>query len=121
VVFFYTPLKCQDLKKSVNIEIPEAQIAKTGSIPGLYVFDNIITDEEEKQMLSEIDKGKWTKLLNRRVQHFGYEFKYGTNNVDPSSKIGDLPSFCDPLLEPMSKVLKSFKKGEDDFSAIKLN
>jgi len=82
VVFFYTPLKLSDLKKSENIEISMAPMAKTGIIPGLYVWDDFITEEEEKEMLKSIDAGKWTKLLNRRVQHFGYEFKYGTNNVD---------------------------------------
>jgi hypothetical protein len=44
VVFFYTPLKCMELKKSVNIEIADAEVAKTGSIPGLYVIDNFISE-----------------------------------------------------------------------------
>lgn len=82
--------------------------AKTGSIPGLYVYDEVITPEEEKEMLTKIDEGKWTKLLNRRVQHFGYDFKYGTNNVDTSDKMGELPDFCDPLRDNLTKVLKSF-------------
>ena len=85
VVFFYTPLKCMELKKSVCIEIADAEIAKTGSIPGLYVIDNFISEQEEKDMLTSIDSNKWVKLLNRRVQHYGYEFKYGTNNVDTNS------------------------------------
>ena len=85
VVFFYTPLKANELKKSENIEIPDAEVAKTGSIPGLFVIDDFITEEEEAEMLKLIDKEKWVKLLNRRVQHYGYEFKYGTNNVDTKS------------------------------------
>ena len=67
VVFLYTPLQCMELKKSILMEIPVASVAKTGSIPGLYVFDNFITAEEEQQMIQDIDKGKWIKLLNRRV------------------------------------------------------
>ena len=47
VVFFYTPLRCQDLKKSIFVDIQDAEVAKTGSIPGLYVFNNIITSDEE--------------------------------------------------------------------------
>jgi alkylated DNA repair protein alkB family protein 8 len=82
VVFYYTPFQCQELKKAENIEVPEAHTAKTGSIPGLYVYDNIISEEEEADLLKEIDSNEWTKLLNRRVQHYGYEFKYGTNDVD---------------------------------------
>jgi len=63
-------------------------------------------------MLKLIDKEKWVKLLNRRVQHYGYEFKYGTNNVDTKSQIGDLPSFCDPVLPRMKKALMAFDEGE---------
>ena len=55
------------------------------------MIDEFITPEEEQEMIATIDKGKWIKLLNRRVQHFGYEFKYGTNNVDTNNQIGDLP------------------------------
>ncbi len=42
---------------------------------------------------------KWQKLLNRRVQHYGYEFKYGTNNVDLEKSIGTMPEFL-TFLEP---------------------
>ena len=49
-------------------------------------------------MMKEIDQNEWTKLLNRRVQHYGFEFKYGTNNVDTESKMGKLPEFCDPII-----------------------
>ena len=45
VVFFYTPLACKDLKKNEKNEVPEAEVAKTNSIPGLYVYDDIITEE----------------------------------------------------------------------------
>ena len=104
VVFFYTTFKCDELKISANIDIPSAPIASTNSIPGLVVIDNFISPEEEQAMLSEIDAQKWTKLLNRRVQHYGYEFKYGTNNVDTQEKMGALPSFCDPVLSRLEKA-----------------
>jgi hypothetical protein len=44
VVFFYTQLKLSELKKSENIEISMAPMAKTGLIPGLYVWDDFITE-----------------------------------------------------------------------------
>ena len=67
VVFFYTPFKCDQLKISANLEINPAEIAKTGSIPGLVVIDEFISPEEEQAMVAQIDAEKWTKLLNRRV------------------------------------------------------
>ena len=45
VVFFYTPLKLKELKKYENIEINLALNAKTGIIPGLYVYDEFISPE----------------------------------------------------------------------------
>lgn len=53
-----------------------------GSIPGLFVIDNFISKEEEMQLILTIDNQQWSKLNNRRVQHYGYEFKYGRNQID---------------------------------------
>ena len=55
------------MKISANVDIPAAELAKSGSIPGLIVIDNFISPGEEKEMLASIDAKKWTKLLNRRV------------------------------------------------------
>ena len=40
-------------------------------------------------------------LKHRRVRHFGYEFRYSTNDVDPSQPLVDdpIPSACQPLLD----------------------
>lgn len=62
--------------------MPVADVAVSGIIPGLFVYEEFVTREEEKAMIKKIDSGKWIKLLKRRVQHFGFEFKYGANNVD---------------------------------------
>jgi len=58
------------------------------------------------------------KLLNRRVQHYGYEFKYGTNNVDTNTQIGNLPSFCDSIIQRMTSALCAFDEGDKPQSAI---
>ena len=104
VVFFYTPCECSQLKKSEHVDIAVAEVAKTGAIPGLYVYDEIITPQEEAEMIATIDQGTWTKLLNRRVQHYGYEFKYGTNDIDPDQALGGMPPFCDPLIPSKSQI-----------------
>ena len=86
--FFYTTLKKADLKKSAIVDFPDAQIAKTGAIPGLYIFDDFVTEEESQELVQSLDANKWSKLLNRRVQHYGFEFKYGTNNVNADENLG---------------------------------
>lgn len=37
-------------------------------------------------------------MNNRRVQHYGYKFKYGRNQIDKNEKEGILPAFFDDLL-----------------------
>lgn len=41
-------------------------------------------------------------LKLRRVEHYGYEFKYGVNNVDPNSPLPTpIPEVCQPILKRM--------------------
>lgn len=48
ITFFYTDLKFKDLRKNLSIDVPNAILAKNGVLPGLYVYDNFISEEEEK-------------------------------------------------------------------------
>ena len=108
VAFFMTHIKFEQLKNKATVDFPQSKYAYSGIIPGLYVFDEFITEgklisilsilEEEKQLSDAIDTHEWTKLLNRRVQHYGYEFIYGMNSVDKNKKIGEMPDFCAFLL-----------------------
>ncbi len=44
-------------------------------------------------------------LKHRRVTHYGYEFLYGSNNVDPDAPLpGGLPEVCKPLLGRLQEV-----------------
>lgn len=53
-------------------------------------------------MLRDIEAGEWERLNNRRVQHFGYKFKYGRNQIDKDEHEGTLPVFLDRLLTNLS-------------------
>ncbi|XP_017753532.1 PREDICTED: alkylated DNA repair protein alkB homolog 8 [Eufriesea mexicana] len=61
--------------------------------PGLKLIENIITEEEERRLLSTIN---WNNegssdLKHRKVKHFGYEFQYNSNKVDPDQPITPIP------------------------------
>lgn len=94
------------------INFPTSIPAKSGSIPGLFIFDDFVTKEEEQVIVKTLDAKdgpqKWQKLLNRRVQHFGYEFKYGTNNVDPDQSLGEMPEFLHFLRPRLEKIMTHF-------------
>ncbi|XP_078043753.1 tRNA (carboxymethyluridine(34)-5-O)-methyltransferase alkbh8 [Augochlora pura] len=63
--------------------------------PGLKLIENIITEEKENHLLDTID---WTNeesvscdLKHRKVKHFGYEFQYNSNGVNPDMPITPIP------------------------------
>ncbi|XP_056012477.1 alkylated DNA repair protein alkB homolog 8-like isoform X2 [Ostrea edulis] len=72
--------------------------------PGLFVFEDFISEEEERLFLSAVD---WETLTNergelkhRQVKHFGFEFKYGVNDVDADDPLPQgIPQVCSAFLE----------------------
>ena len=48
-------------------------------------------------------------MLNRRVQHYGFEFKYGTNNVNVDEQAGQMPEFMQFLTPKFEGLLNQFK------------
>ena len=53
--FFYTTLLKDDLKKSSIVDFPDARCAHTGAIPGLYIFDDFVTEAESQELMSALD------------------------------------------------------------------
>ncbi|KOC71296.1 Alkylated DNA repair protein alkB like protein 8 [Habropoda laboriosa] len=61
--------------------------------PGLKLIENVITEEQEKMLLNTIN---WyneglSALKHRKVKHFGYEFQYNSNKIDPDKPITPIP------------------------------
>lgn len=84
------------------------------SLPdGLILIENCITPEDEAELLRNL---KWdesdddAKLKNRKVQHFGYEFLYGSNRVDPSCPLKDrqIPDACDRIWDGLKSKCPRF-------------
>jgi alkylated DNA repair protein alkB family protein 8 len=94
---FYSKVSLPEVVQNKESAFPIAHYKV--DVPGLYIFDEFITPEEESKLLEEINNREWHKLSSRRVQHYGYEFVYGKNNIDKNKKIGDLPEFFNELME----------------------
>ncbi|CAD8149645.1 unnamed protein product [Paramecium octaurelia] len=102
-MFFYT--KEQELIGGGMCDIPNAM--RQVNIPGLYLIHDFITPEYEKYILDLIDKQEWSKLKQRRVQHYGYEFIYGDNTVNinqPADK--HIPAFLEDVRAKVSDLIK---------------
>lgn len=55
--------------------------------PGLVIIENFVTLAEEEMLINLIEWKQCEEqsnsiLKHRQVKHFGYEFRYDTNNVD---------------------------------------
>lgn len=83
-----------DASTSVNFGLPA----------GLVVLEDFITEAEEQRL---VDLVEWNDgnasansvLKHRQVKHFGYQFRYDTNNVDAQQPLADaqIPTECDFL------------------------
>lgn len=88
------------VKNPWNQEIPD----------GLVLLDNFIEDEYETQLINLI-KNEYSEcqLKNRKVIHYGYEFIYGTNNVDSSNPLTrKIPVECEKLWKLLAIKLPQF-------------
>ncbi|OQR97209.1 alkylated DNA repair protein alkB 8 [Thraustotheca clavata] len=71
-------------------------------VPGLLVYKDYISKEDENRLLDELDKGEWRSTIRaRQVQHFGYEFNYKTQKCDASTPLENMAPFCRSLIDKM--------------------
>ncbi|XP_031503381.1 alkylated DNA repair protein ALKBH8 homolog [Nymphaea colorata] len=94
-----TPFKVKTEKP-----VPVSLVASDLGIPGIYLWPEFVSKEEEKELLAAVDGRLWKNLAKRRVQHYGYEFLYETRNVDAKKYLGELPSFVCPVLDKISLI-----------------
>lgn len=94
-MLFFTKSQCIVL--FLLFLVPKNEImCQHGNPKGLTLLTNFITVDEEKQFTELFDWPDDTEsssLKNRQVKHYGYEFRYGSNDVDLNS----------PLLEKIPK------------------
>ncbi|XP_061923234.1 alkylated DNA repair protein alkB homolog 8-like [Entelurus aequoreus] len=87
--------------------VPCEQQAGVTLPAGLALVEDFVSPEEEDRLLAAIDwsstNGDVTAqkaLKHRRVQHYGFEFRYDNNNVDKDKPLSaGLPAECLPVLE----------------------
>ena len=54
---------------------------------GLTYIQNVITEEEESDLLSMINQQAWNTSIKRKTQHYGYEYGYGNKDIEPTTPI----------------------------------
>ncbi|KAK7500596.1 hypothetical protein BaRGS_00008171 [Batillaria attramentaria] len=71
--------------------------------PGLKLVPDFISAETEGMLLQAVsfeeESSCGSSLKHRQVKHFGYEFKYGINNVNPNAPLDEgIPEVCGEFL-----------------------
>mmetsp|Transcript_7559 Transcript_7559/g.21444 ORF Transcript_7559/g.21444 Transcript_7559/m.21444 type:complete len:648 (+) Transcript_7559:194-2137(+) len=95
-------VKYADMKvDKAPAQLPVCTSAEQTGVPGLFLFHDFITAEEEQMLLDNVDKESWETLARRRVLHYGYVFHYVTRNIDPGQYLGPLPDY---LVEVKTRV-----------------
>lgn len=74
-----------------------------GPVDGLYIYHNFISLEEETNLAKSVDTSKWVQDIQRRTQHYGYQFDYATDSL---VALGAMPS---PFREYALKMQEAVK------------
>ncbi|ESO98125.1 hypothetical protein LOTGIDRAFT_143038 [Lottia gigantea] len=91
-------------------QVPPSIGPTTALPPGLILIPDFIPETLEQELLESID---WStgvdqgnvSLKHRKVKHYGYEFRYDINNVDPSCPLNEgIPSRCLKLLHQVNDL-----------------
>lgn len=80
--------------------------------PGLIILEDFTTTEEEDLLIriQNFDGSESGLMKNRQVKHFGFEFKYDTNNVDPNNPLTEkIPVDCEFLWTRLGERCNKFK------------
>jgi len=85
-------------------------LGKPDFINDLLLDEGVLNELYEQELIeyfqiadsSVLGNATPSTLKNRRVKHFGYEFLYGTNNIDRAKPLElKIPDICTPLLEKL--------------------
>lgn len=96
--------KTSQTDKSQHLPVPP----NDPSIPsGLTIIPDWITRDEEALLSREIDSLPWDTTLRRRVQHYGFQFKYSQLNVDADARVRDFPNTVKQIIMT-HEIIKSW-------------
>lgn len=99
-----TAQELQDLHDEPAQQPPPPPVllsTEAAGIPGLTLIPDFVCAEQEAQLLAAVDAAPWLRLSKRRVQHYGFEFKYSQRGVDLQQRVGQIPSWAAGLAARM--------------------
>ena len=88
-------------KESVSSEEYESDNSSSDEpiMDGFSYHENFITSKQEKKLLDIINKQEWNTKMSRRVQHYGYAYKYNHISNDKNTDVQEVPSWLSDIYE----------------------
>ena len=77
----------------------EEPIKRPDGIPGLTYKPDFLSESKATEIVGIIDQRAWSEELQRRVQHYGWQYDYKTRQVDAAMRIGPLPGWADDIAQ----------------------
>jgi alkylated DNA repair dioxygenase AlkB len=71
-------------------------------VPGLLYVRDLLMTAEESALVQLIDGQPWSSELRRRVQHYGWHYDYRRRAVEPSMRLGPLPTWAAELADRLA-------------------
>lgn len=80
-------------------ELPNVPSRASNAPPGMNVYADVISEDDEQQLIGSLEAQGWSSLIGRKVQHYGWRFDYETRDVDRVAFPAPFPSFVVALLD----------------------
>lgn len=80
----------------------------------MSIIKDVISPQEELDLITLIDNQEWNPSLSRRTQHYGYEYIYKTRSLIKSNPIieGLVPKCVSSIINPEQIIVNEYKKGQ---------
>jgi alkylated DNA repair dioxygenase AlkB len=102
-IFPLVSTKLKILSSPPIIDIPVS--GRDPFIPsGLHVLDDWLSVHDEERIMNEIDSLAWDTTIRRRVQHYGFRFKYSQLMADSDAPVSDFPPIIKSLVHERSEL-----------------
>jgi alkylated DNA repair dioxygenase AlkB len=86
--------------------------------PGLSVYPDILTPEQEQTIVAWLDTQPWSTALARRTQHYGYEYNYTSRTPRPTQPmVGPIQSVAEWIdqqgwMRPQQCIVNEYRRNQ---------
>jgi alkylated DNA repair dioxygenase AlkB len=100
-------IKLNQKQNQISNSNEKFKLEEHAQIKGLYYCDNILSEEEENEIITKINEQFWLNDLIRRVQHYGYKYDYKKRKINKNDYLGELPNWTQNLEKKIFTLIQN--------------